>query len=114
VRDRVASLGTGWGVESTRDDYESGTSDEWVMHNATVTHWSTPQTNIDFIAHRVVPYWLKAKAKLGLAANYPVVLILDTHSAWLMDRFREELKRKWPSADGKVRPLPSQLMLRSR
>ena len=75
-----------------------------VIHSATDTHWSNAQSNIDYVDAVLVPYWREQKKKLGLDDDHPVVLIVDTHSAWLEDRFREHLVRVYPNKRGKVRP----------
>jgi hypothetical protein len=105
VRSKVEARGNSWGVPTSHAEYAAGTSDEWVgVHSHTATHWSSPGTNIDFIDHVVVPYFLGVKQRLRLAADAKVVLIVDVHTAWLSDEFRNHLINKYPAADGLVSP----------
>ena len=69
----------------------------------TSNHWSNIPTSYAILDRVFVPYLLKTKQQLGLAADHPSIIILDMRYGWCkqdatkkFDRFPEYAKNHYP------------------
>lgn len=93
--------GTGWGKPLAEATFGESVSDIWApLSNVTQSHWSTDDTNIDFVDHVLVPYIDNVIRDNNLPSEQKATLVVDCHWAWLSAKFRDHLKEKYPAADG--------------